>query len=130
MDGVLRYGMFALLFTRHEAPARDQPGPELRYLYNDDNTEETVAFFYDNTFARCNECNPYSQSDIDALRSAPLSPRIGNIYKVANNQICTDATERFPLPIISQKSRPEPIPIIVDLTDSDQVAASVYLSGR
>lgn len=106
MDGVLRYGMFALLFTRHEAPARIDPEPELRYLYNNDNTEETVAFFYDNTFARFNECNPYSQSDIDVLRSAPLSPRMGNFYGVVNNKTFPGTTECFPLPINSQKESP------------------------
>ncbi len=103
MDGFLRYGIFALLFTLHITPARAGSGPEFRYLYSDENTEEMVAFFYDNTFARCTDCNPYNQSHIDALRSAPQNVRMGNTYNVANNKICTDAAECFPLPTNSPK---------------------------
>ncbi|AUT97786.1 hypothetical protein OGV94_17990 [Citrobacter sp. Ce006] len=106
MDRFLRYGIFALLFIFHTASVRSDSGPKIRYLYNDDTTEETVAFFYDNSFARCAECNPYSQSDIDALRSTPFDTRMGNIYKVADNKICINAAECFPLPLKIPKESP------------------------
>ncbi len=45
MDRFLRYGIFALFFIFHTASVRSDSGPKIRYLYNDDTTEETVAFF-------------------------------------------------------------------------------------
>lgn len=74
MDGVLRHGMFAL--PLHSTKLR--PGLIPGRSFVSCITTTILALFYDNTFARCNECNPYRQSDIDA-------------------------TERFPLPKISQK---------------------------
>lgn len=106
MDRFLRYGMFALLFTLPISPVRADSGPEIRYLYNDGDTEETIAFFYDNSYARCTSCDPYSQGDIDALRSTPFNTRMGNIYKITNNKICTSTTECFPLPLKIQNESP------------------------
>ncbi len=102
MTVFFRYVFFVLIFLHNTVWARS--GPEIRYLYDDEENEQMIAFFYDNSFARCEQCSLFNGDTIKKLLATPLNTRIEQLYTKDDESICIDSESCILLPKHDKKN--------------------------
>lgn len=97
-----RYVFFVLMLIHNTVWARS--GPEIRYLYDDEENEQMIVFFYDNSFARCEQCSLFNGDNIKKLLATPLNTRIEQLYTKDDESICIDSESCILLPKHDKKN--------------------------